>query len=549
MQSTDAIQKKITQTKATWEVFADNRPTDYIYALLSNHVYQDLQEEDKLPEDEDWEVVSTKSGTSGYFGALYYNRKDNHYVLSHRGTANLAGWIEDFKGIYLSNISPQKHEAFVFVKEAVDRAKQSKAGLSFTGHSLGAFLAELSVFYCHNDFDYPHVNAVTFESPGTKERLEEMMSQIPAEELYLTELDIVGYLSYANLINTCNSRLGTNYQLDPDLGKLGWVNGIFIARAHSMDGLVATFDGKDRAPRAIYLKDWPKGNQKTVFFKKAEFKDGRYQTLSTEDVSRLFELTYKAHYSFDKDLSTKNVLPLRNFDPSFQVFLLVFHEWRGNNKQQGEEALESIMKDVPSDIQKYLLSYELIKRPYRPDSSRIVRIGVNEDITDFRKKVSNWLNRSRNRDVITALMSKTTETSSLTLISRILAPGAKAGSLNNVRAVSGIMIPEDTSPENVVYAKDLFAQLQQSGVTVISQILGEGAEVTGTISNATAFSGVMVEQRKTNTTAPHSPSLEAIASSSTPYFDEKRRQLKTNEIDETTDKTQKMTVGGTSEGK
>jgi hypothetical protein len=39
--------------------------------------------------------------------------------------------------------------------------------LSITGHSLGAYLAELSIYYCHMDLNFKNVKGVTFDGPGS----------------------------------------------------------------------------------------------------------------------------------------------------------------------------------------------------------------------------------------------------------------------------------------------------------------------------------------------------------------------------------------------
>lgn len=61
------------------------------------------------------------------------------------------------------------HQAHAYggTKIAVDFAKNMNYGLSITGHSLGAYLAELSVYYCHMDLNFKNVRGVTFDGPGT----------------------------------------------------------------------------------------------------------------------------------------------------------------------------------------------------------------------------------------------------------------------------------------------------------------------------------------------------------------------------------------------
>ncbi len=192
------------------KILIDNHPTDYEYALLSQHVYHGntLKKGHCLPDNKKWKIDQVKEGKWGYFGAIYINDEIQQVVLAHRGTDSLKAILEDMRGILLNRISPHKKEAFYIVEDAINLIK-SKQGyrLSFTGHSLGAFLAELSVFYTHDHFDFPDVNAVTFESPGSKESMELM--QPNKEPIKLEEFDIVGYVSYPNLINTCNKHVGT----------------------------------------------------------------------------------------------------------------------------------------------------------------------------------------------------------------------------------------------------------------------------------------------------------------------------------------------------
>jgi hypothetical protein len=255
------------------KILADNRPSDYEYALLSQHVYSGskLKKGDCLPDNKKWKIDQVKEGKSGYFGAIYINDEMQQVVLAHRGTDSLGAILEDMRGILLNRISPQKEEAFYFVEDAINlvRGKQGYR-LSFTGHSLGAFLAELSVFYAHDHFKYQDVNAVTFESPGSYESLEQMQSHL--KRIILEQLDIVGYVSYPNLINTCNKHVGTLYHIEPNLGKHGWVPGWHTFKAHSINVIIQLFEGKDgNMPLRHCMSDWPLGSQKTFISNMVNF--------------------------------------------------------------------------------------------------------------------------------------------------------------------------------------------------------------------------------------------------------------------------------------
>ena len=466
------------------QVITDNRPSDYICALMSSHVYQDIAKDDTLPDYPQWEIVDIEHDTSKYFGALYYNSKDNHYVLAHRGTNSLQAWIEDFKGIYLGQISPQKQAAYDFVGKAVALAKTQSARLSFTGHSLGGFLAELSVFYCHRSFNFLTVNAVTFESPGSEEILTTMQSQITGEKLDLTQLDIIGYLSFPNLINTCNHHIGTLYQLNPDLGDYGWINGFFTYQAHSMDGIVDIFGENDRPTTAKFLVDWPTGNQLKVFYSNAIFSSGKYeQALINEKGDKLFKLEYEAHYGIENNLSKLNVLPIRNFGIDLQDFIMIFHQWREDFKsQKGEEALKEKLKEVKPDlIRNYLISFRLTKRDGAFEKASIVRVSLSseeQDITKFRSNLSNWLAKPEKMELLTKLIRIDAPSSTLEIISELVGEGSKIGTLINSRAIATkITIPQDASPQDVANVGQLMEQFQKWGGKIVARAFAPNSVV------------------------------------------------------------------------
>src|SRR5687768_2703481 len=150
--SMESNAKQSTQSQQlTFDIKADHRPTDYEYAVLSQHVYRgsQLKPNQTIPQLRNWKVESIQSGEANYFGAIYFNSTKRQVVLAHRGTDSLPALFEDFMGICLNVLSPQKKEIFAFIQHAIEFSEKMDFHLSFTGHSLGAFLAELSVYYCH----------------------------------------------------------------------------------------------------------------------------------------------------------------------------------------------------------------------------------------------------------------------------------------------------------------------------------------------------------------------------------------------------------------
>ncbi len=487
-----------------WELkrIIDKRPNDYLYALMSNNVYiaDQLHIGNRLPDHEDWKIHKIKKGPSEYLGAIYVNDKEKHIVLAHRGTDSISALIEDFRGILLNKISPQKKEAFELVKEAVRLAQQLCFNLSFTGHSLGAFLAELSVFYCKSELNFQDVNAVTFESPGSLDSLETIQANLRSSIIKLDDLDIIGYVSYPNLINTCNNHIGTLYTISSNLGKFGQLPVWHLKQAHSMQGILDVFNKNPRPLELHCLKDWPIGGQREYFFTLAKFESGVY-SLSEEEIiansEQHFKIVYETHYKIDNFLSKKNVLPLRHFSVELQKFLIIFYKWQANicpneaEKSLIDEKLKTI--NMPEHIKNYLLGYKLVEH----NQFIAIELRPQEDIIVFRRELSEALEKYGN-DIKKLLIQQ--QSKELEIIATIVAPGGKVaqdGILNSVKALGlRIAVPEDTSPENIVSVKRILDQVQRGTSKVTSHIVAPDAEVNGRIENAQAIGvEINIEQR------------------------------------------------------
>ena len=137
----------------TLQFTQDNRPNDYVYAKLSEHIYNKPEKGDEVTiAGQAWDVKKVVDGgyvaTWGFYGALYKNNETRQAVVVFRGTSDNITWIENINSIVRNSASSiQRLEAFKLVKKALDYAKSEGYQLSFTGHSLGAFLASLSVFF------------------------------------------------------------------------------------------------------------------------------------------------------------------------------------------------------------------------------------------------------------------------------------------------------------------------------------------------------------------------------------------------------------------
>ncbi|PWU06476.1 MAG: hypothetical protein C5B43_01645 [Verrucomicrobia bacterium] len=282
-------------------------PTDYVHGLLSKHVYDNSKEGDIVSIDANvdehlkyWRVEKVFDDTqgikaSGYYAIIYKNDKTHQVVLAVRGTElGVKNVIEDlFKtksdlktnldevlgGQIVMGQQARNHEA---TQKAIEIAKKAGYRLSFTGHSLGAWLAELSLFYCYAWFDFRRTKAVTFDSPGTVPMMQKLQSNNIARGTHvkLEDLEIVSYLASPNPVNCCNAHVGKIYRIEVDMPWTKWfsskvdnmsspikvpidavvknVQGGFAIEGHRISTILATFDPATGKPKECKrMLDWP----------------------------------------------------------------------------------------------------------------------------------------------------------------------------------------------------------------------------------------------------------------------------------------------------
>ena len=150
MQESLSITEELKIAKAKknkWNGFADRRPSDYVYALMSQQVYEGkrLKKGDSLPNHKDWTIERIRMGKSDYFGVIYKNQINNQIVVTHQGSANISELKKELAG-YPNGFSQQKEEALDLAKQAIEMANKLGAHLSFTGHASAALLAVLNLF-------------------------------------------------------------------------------------------------------------------------------------------------------------------------------------------------------------------------------------------------------------------------------------------------------------------------------------------------------------------------------------------------------------------
>ena len=203
---------------------------DKVEFSSSNTLYQYLIQNNDLNLNDyakGWRAIElVEDAQTGYLGIIYCNDPARQLVLAHRST-NFAlaftrdnffkqcGMQADFDGVVKGIVTSHQGNGYVATKKAIEVAKTEKYSaysLSTTGHSLGAWLAQLSTFYAARDFGY-NLRSVDFDGPGSREMIEEMIRAAVDHKFKVQDLDITSYLSAPNIVNCSNKHLGDVYRL------------------------------------------------------------------------------------------------------------------------------------------------------------------------------------------------------------------------------------------------------------------------------------------------------------------------------------------------
>ena len=239
------------------------RTTPYEYLLMSKLAYEpdnfDIRE---ILRGYNWYELARSEAlgaddAAGYFGIAYRNVATDEVVIAHRGTNQFFQQFSSFPtagldlsddlwndiALFYADEPPQvaKAEAFgdqvcghlieAHLKSSMDGCK---GRITHTGHSLGAFLAEVSAFH-------HHTRAVTFDSPGS--------GYVILADGNPGEVDITTYVGPPNIVNTANPHVGTIILVDPhwrDLRDAYFVRGEdnrleylqYSFEAHSIDRMI-----------------------------------------------------------------------------------------------------------------------------------------------------------------------------------------------------------------------------------------------------------------------------------------------------------------------
>jgi hypothetical protein len=345
--------------------------------------------------------------------------------------------------------------------------------------------------------------------------MEEMQSN--HQPVDLKRLDIVGYVSYPNLINTWNRHVGTLYQISPNLNEIttNLIHWIFktnhTKQAHAMEGILKLFkESNNHFPSRLYMYDWPLFSQRSTFFEYFEKSEGHYVLKEKYKTRQQFSLIYECHYCYDESLSGWSRLPLRHFSPRFQDFLKAFYKYKFLIARDENACARLVERwnhfTIPEHISQYLLKYRLEK-----DSRGIERVDLDTKEFDedqaraFRYELSSWLKAEGHR--ISELFTLPQDTSQtllpsvkpvVKLLTAIIAPQvelAQGGEFEDISA-SGvdIEIPEDTDEQNIRYLE----RLSNAVLSRTSKIETYGIAPDAKIGGPIRMKGVKIQGVKFN---------------------------------------------------
>lgn len=203
----------------------------YTCGKMSKNIYEKLPSKDDrfVIGEREWKVihridpVEDIGARTTYRGAAYFCKDSGHLIIAHRGTDNIADWIDSnlhlwplfskskLTEFFEENIVPFSHQATSKANKIMKKENPSKEiTVIHTGHSLGGAYAAM--------LGYKDIcRSISFDSPGIGDLLDEL------DDPYIDESDGPffidrGYLrkqplhfnfvSGPNLVNTTGKRYG-----------------------------------------------------------------------------------------------------------------------------------------------------------------------------------------------------------------------------------------------------------------------------------------------------------------------------------------------------
>lgn len=211
-------------------------PTDNVYNLIANHTYyfnqkvtimnhmesikpkrlfnccnnkvskiETYNSSSNLPkmlQKDEWKIYELLN-EKGYLSILYINEKTKQLILSFQGIKLTENDFKQDNETFIESLLVQKCIQTVYgllhTKRAIDLSNEKNLSLSFTGYSVGAWLAEKSASYLFDqNLKKKPTKCVSFKQSGFVPNEDKLMSIIndldKKSALDFYKLDIVSYL-------------------------------------------------------------------------------------------------------------------------------------------------------------------------------------------------------------------------------------------------------------------------------------------------------------------------------------------------------------------
>lgn len=189
--------------------------------------------------------------------------------------------------------------------------------LFFTGHSLGAWLAQVTTF-CNlflkrgetsfkrlGRFEQEpyHAQAIVYDSPGCLPMLQKLKEKFDYEDrepILLQNLSIASYLSAPNQVNTCNEHFGKVFRLFIDTTKMTFMdrNVGYTLMMHSITNIVKTLN-LEQQTEVHEVMEWPirkgitNGEELETFLKYADYRNRYHIANILKQVANQTKICYK----------------------------------------------------------------------------------------------------------------------------------------------------------------------------------------------------------------------------------------------------------------
>lgn len=285
-------------------------PSDKVLAAFAKLAYSDCTGKlEDLPKE--WKLLTTaqskKSQQNGYFGCAMWNPSEQQIVVAHRGTnpATLGALWIDGKGVYCSKYTNHMNSCVSFADDIkkgileVNKGHGSRFVLSFTGHSLGAWLAGVTTMtvkhlkragsgFCKitNPGEGLHAHTLALDSPGVEDILIKISRDYDVRYEYsmcTKQLDITTFFAAPNMVNSTGFHVGYLKQIYTERiaprGNSEEPSRMSNMDTHKINKFIDAFENEQQV--TYIVKNWPQGFSERKYYHELEIFCNSYVLLES----------------------------------------------------------------------------------------------------------------------------------------------------------------------------------------------------------------------------------------------------------------------------